>query len=579
MKSRELREKIISKKTRNLLINYVLTVINNKNEVNQNLNSEDINIIIASGNGRKKKIFSSLSIINTKFDPKTYSKKNIDKFSELKNLIEPLDEEGVNPLDEFEEIEFNFIPKLDVGLKFDLNNFDFKTFKEYDEIKTFDKTFLNNNDGKNFFCVYSTKLDEKQHKLKKIIELIDTILNYKEKFFNIYKKVLIIFEVKTIEQIEEQILKLLPLELREVNENENFNDFEILFNIKNENEQNSPSDIFTNNDLGKTFYFILNSENYITQIKSLYYPEHLIEEMIKEKYDLELNLIQNKDDVLDQKIDAFYEFYDFIKNIKQAKYYFYISYHFKLILTYNDIEDKLLIKDIVFTRFNGEFRSKEYNKLNRILSITNPENIDLREIKSIDIDIDFNDMGCIKCSKEIKNNEELFYCYICKHKYCYDCVKEHCQNNTGKSKFIDPKHNLIFFKTRDKNNLCGIEKYKLGSNTFVNSDESELGRFKKVQCNGCAMQFATSIRYICLSCKPGIKRGEGYNDYCQNCIEHMMKNDKKGQDLQREKDYLYNIDIYLLSGDKTFISHNHNNHVYLMVPLASNDTENPYYDY
>ena len=127
MKSRELREKIISKKTRNLLINYVLTVINNKNEVNQNLNSEDINIIIASGNGRKKKIFSSLSIINTKFDPKTYSKKNIDKFSELKNLIEPLDEEGVNPLDEFEEIEFNFIPKLDVGLKFDLNNFDFKT--------------------------------------------------------------------------------------------------------------------------------------------------------------------------------------------------------------------------------------------------------------------------------------------------------------------------------------------------------------------------------------------------------------------------------------------------------------------
>jgi hypothetical protein len=52
-----LKDKIISKKTKNLLKNYVLTIINNKNEVNQNLKSEDINIILSSGNGRKKKIF------------------------------------------------------------------------------------------------------------------------------------------------------------------------------------------------------------------------------------------------------------------------------------------------------------------------------------------------------------------------------------------------------------------------------------------------------------------------------------------------------------------------------------------
>ena len=120
MKSRELREKLISKKTKNLLKNYVLTIINNKNEVNKNLNSEDLNIILSSGNGRKKKIFSSLSIINTKFEAKTYSKKNLDKFRELKNLIVPLDEEGINPFNEFEEMEFNFEPKLDIGLNFNL---------------------------------------------------------------------------------------------------------------------------------------------------------------------------------------------------------------------------------------------------------------------------------------------------------------------------------------------------------------------------------------------------------------------------------------------------------------------------
>ena len=583
MKSRELREKIISKKTKNLLKNYVLTVINNKNDVNQNLKSEDLNIILSSGNGRKKKIFSSLSIINTKFEAETYCKNNIDKFMELKNLIVPLDEEGINPFNEFEEIEFNFEPKLDIGLNFNLNYFDFKMFKEFDDIKTFDKTFLNNNDGKNVFCVYSTKLsDEKQEKkipkLRKIIELVEVILKYKEKFLNIFKKVLLIFEIKNLQQIEKLVLHTLPMELKDINEHDD--DFQIVFNIKNDDEDNSKSDIFTKNELSRTFYFILNSDNYITQIKNLYYPEHIIEEIINEKYNLEINKIENKNEILDKKIDVFYEFYDFIKNIKEAKYYFYMSYHFNLILTYNENEDKLLIKDIVFTRFNGEFRPKEYQKLKRILSIIVPENIELNEIETIDIDIDFNNMTCLKCSKEIKNDEELFYCYICKNKYCYSCVKEHIQNNSGKNKFIDPLHNLIFFKTKNKNDLCGIDKYKLGNNAFANANEENLGRFRKAQCNGCAMQFATSVRYICLSCKPGLRRQEGYNDYCQDCIEHMMKNDKKGQDLQKDKDHIYNTENFLLNGDNSFMHHNHNSHIYLMIPLANNDEDsNPYYDY
>ena len=68
----ELKKKIINKRTRNLLKNYVLTIVNNKNEANKNLKPEDLNIIISSGNGRKKKIFSSLFIVNACFDPETY---------------------------------------------------------------------------------------------------------------------------------------------------------------------------------------------------------------------------------------------------------------------------------------------------------------------------------------------------------------------------------------------------------------------------------------------------------------------------------------------------------------------------
>ena len=62
--------KIIKKKTIKLLINYISTLINNKNEVNQNLSEKDLNIILSSGEGRKK-LISNLAIINTKFDPMT----------------------------------------------------------------------------------------------------------------------------------------------------------------------------------------------------------------------------------------------------------------------------------------------------------------------------------------------------------------------------------------------------------------------------------------------------------------------------------------------------------------------------
>jgi hypothetical protein len=168
--SRELRPKIISKKIKYLIMNYISTIVNNKNEINEELKTEDLDIILSSGNGSKKKIFSALGIINSKFDPKTYSKQNIEKFKELKDLIDPLEEEGVNPNEEFEEIAFDLVPKLQKGLKLNLDSFDFQVYKEDDDIKTFDKSiFDNNNDNKNILCIYSTKLNGKRHKCKKLL--------------------------------------------------------------------------------------------------------------------------------------------------------------------------------------------------------------------------------------------------------------------------------------------------------------------------------------------------------------------------------------------------------------------------
>ena len=575
----EIKKKIINKKTKILLKNYALTIANNKNDANKNLKPEDLDIIISSVNGGDKKIFTSLLIVNGCFDPETYSKKNIEKYDELKNLAQPLDEEGINPYDIFEEIEFDFTPKLNKGLKFNLNCFDFKVLKESEELKTFDKNYFDSKyNNKNLFIIYTKKLDGKRHKFKKMIKFIETVMDKdnKKSFLEGFEKILIIFEVKNLDQIEEEFLNF-PMELRDISENSNFDYFQMLYNVKKEDDENTPSEIFTNKDLGKTFYFILNKDNYITRAKPFYSPENLVNETI-ERY----NKYEKKPEInnLETKINACYGFIDFLNNIKSVKYYFYINYSFSLVLNYYEKLDKFIIKDSYFTRLNGEFRPAEFEKLNKISSLFPLRFQEFKKVESIDIDIDFTNMNCVRCSKSIHNDEELFYCYICREKYCFNCVKEHMENNSGKDKFIDPNHNLLFFKTRNKNNLCALDKYKLGNNTFANSDEEKLGRFTNVGCNGCGVQFATSPRYICVTCRPGIKRiHDGYNDYCQNCIEHMMKNDQKGKELQNLKDFVYNQDISFLSGDYTSICHSHNEHVYLLVPLATNNEENPYFDY
>ena len=282
MSLREINEKmkIINKKTKNLIVNYLMTVINNKNEINRNIKPEDLNIVLSSGNGSKKRIFYKLSIVNPLFDPNTYSKRNLDKFQELKNLIEPLDEEGINPKKDFEEVIFDFVPKLEKGLKFNLSSFDFLKYKEREEIESFDKNFFNEKNEKSLFCIYTSKLNGQEHKLKKLLEFLDALSSNKNEFLEIFRKILIIFEVKSKEAIEEEYMNNMPYEFKYINEDdEDYEHIQILYLIKGENENNA-NDIFSDNNFSKTFYFILDPENYITEIKNFYSPKRVVEELI-----------------------------------------------------------------------------------------------------------------------------------------------------------------------------------------------------------------------------------------------------------------------------------------------------------
>ena len=143
-------------------------------------------------------------------------------------------------------------------------------------------------------------------------------------------------------------------------------------------------------------------------------------------------------------------------------------------------------------------------------------------------------------------------------------MKNNFESKSGKEKFIDQKHNLLFFKTRNKNQFLNIEQHKLGINSFTTI--SNFKTYHSASCDGCSSSFNNSPRYICITCKPGLYLSEGYNDYCNKCIEHMMKNDEMGKKMQK--------DIKTIRWNSTFVSnhvlrqiHNHESHVYLMVAL------------
>ena len=183
----------------------------------------------------------------------------------------------------------------------------------------------------------------------------------------------------------------------------------------------------------------------------------------------------------------------------------------------------------------------------------------------MNINIDFSkEIKCKICKGIIPNEKECYYCFLCKEFYCYKCVNNNYETKFGKGKFIDPKHNLLFFKTRDKTNFMNIELHKLGTNSFVKEFTFKYNH--SASCDGCSSSFPNSPRYICISCKPGIYLQEGYNDYCNKCIEHMMKNDEAGKKMQKEAKFIKSNSNFVRNHILRQL-HNHDNHIYLMVAL------------
>ena len=178
-----------------------------------------------------------------------------------------------------------------------------------------------------------------------------------------------------------------------------------------------------------------------------------------------------------------------------------------------------------------------------------------------------------------QDNEDMYYCYKCKIKYCRSCVITNFTSAIGKSKFIDQKHNILYFKTRDLQQFKNIDRHKLGNDLFAQcNDNSKLGDHNAV-CNGCKLEFRDSPRYLCLQCRPGKLHSDGFFDYCDDCVQHMMKGDDKGKRIQEIEDRLYNEETRILYNEKEMYRHENDNHVYLMIALQYRGVDQPYYNF
>ena len=585
----DLIDKLITYEYKTWLEDYYLNTLFKKDtEFTKGLSKQDYDIVLSSYEAEGQEIFHSLNICNCKYDPNTPASKKIIHYEKLKKIMSKflkIKEEKEknyknNPShDDFAAINMFAYPMIRKNLQFDINSIIFKEVKknkESNKYEIFDyKIEKLKPEDKDLIYFVSYKLNGQKHNWGKIKQLLEQFEEDKLKdFWNIFKMAFFIFCIDEERNILNEY-DLFPDFLKEAIDNNSHAKFLFFVDPPGESFEQTMN-IFNASEFDEDYYFLMNKENIVYKADSMLRSGDIIENSIQRYKD-------RKEFSQEEKVKALYDFYNFVHDIKNYKYNFFITYNLDVCLKYK--EDKngdinLYICYVYFSHLIAEMKVKEYEIMKRCVDIFKPDISDISLIDEIDIPIDFNENNCKICKRVILNNEEMYYCYKCKEKYCANCVMKNFNENEGLKKFIDPQHNLLYFKTRDLKQFKNIEVLKLGKDNFFNcKDENLLGKHS-ICCNGCGvLKDYVKPRYLCLSCKPGMKPDYGFCDYCLDCINHMNEDDEQGKIIQEEEFDLYNQETRFFYGDKTKIRHDHNKHIYLMIALEYKVSEHPYYDY
>jgi hypothetical protein len=441
---------------------------------------------------------------------------------------------------------------------------------------------------KDICCLITHKLKlklkdpNKPHKYGKIIQILEQAKDKNLiKFWDYYEMIYIIFCVPTESKMRDEYAKF-PKEMQEIDKK--FKNVKLLFfieqNINKGRDQTQPKlrNMFVYNNYGKNYFFLMNPENQIYKSDNMLFSGDIIENAIDMKKKNDIQKTEDQEKLKREQYKAFIDIYNFYENLNKLKYALYFGCEFEICLKFNDKTKTFFISYIDFYKIASDLRPPEHYSVQewtRILKYDDLE--DVREIEITDIPIDFKVNKCKICGIEIKNDEPMFYCYKCdaRDKYCKKCVLDHYNNkeNKGIQKFIDKQHNLLFFKTRNPESFKTIDKFKLGNDIFnKEKDENQFENYQRL-CYGCKRKFIDSPRYVCINCNKGSLIYGRYHEYCQTCIDHMMKGDDEGKKLQdkdtAERIYGYETRI-LLTNNETY-THNNDEHVYIMIALEVKD--------
>ena len=585
-KEQQIIDAILPEESQGFLVDYFLNgLFGEDKNFTKGLNQTDYDIVLSTVEAEDSEIFHSLNICNTKFDPKTAPSRKVIVFEDLEAIMQPFIDGKALAENNFKEVTVHVYPKIRRNLRFNICSLNYKVVKNGPNgtkiLQDYKMEHENDNqDKKDILCICSFKLDGKNHKFEKVLQLLEQFNEFNE-FWDSHRIAYIIFCIKEEKDILNEY-DMFPEVMKTVNEK--YAKVRLIFYVNPPGEDdNEILNMFAFNDLGKNFYFHMSYDHVIYRADDMLCSGDIIENAIKrKKEEKEENIInitynKTKQQLIKERNEAFWNFFNFLKHIKDYKYVLYISFKFDICLRYDE-ELNLSISYIDFSHLIGELRTKEFRMIKKCADILKPDLVDLEEIPTVDIDIDFSDKECYRCSKIIQDNEDMYYCYKCKIKFCRECVWKNFWMNQGKAKFIDQKHNILYFKTRDLNQFKNIDKHKLGNDLFAQCyNDSQLIPHKAV-CNGCRQDFENSARYLCLHCRPGKVHADGYYDYCENCVQDMMNKNAHGMKIQELEERLYSEETRILYDEKETYRHDNDSHIYLMIALQYG-AEDGYYKF
>ena len=582
---------ILSNKSRNFLINLVSYLINNKNNFDEKIKPSDLEFKLETDSeiSVSSQLKFKLSIYYSSFNHKRDLVKNIKKYEEFSTEVEEKDE-YYKSRKMFKNIKIELFPKIKKGIHLDLSVFPFYSFTKESDRKVniskvnLDKDQHKDKDNKYTLCFYLFQNDKNSVKL--IDEMIDNLNKFE--MWEFFKKIYVIFQVKNYEVIKslslnESINKYIYNE-KSAKDNKIIYLFNVLSNYSKQDGNETVINLFENKEVikKKDYFFILDCNNKIIKLKPIKNLSGTISYfLINLKDNKNKDFFKEKEKKKIEKFKKTEEIIYFISKVKNLDYIFDIEFDISINLCINDELTDIKIKKINSLIINGEFCTKEYKHLKELfLPIRQLScSFNIKELPTIDIDIDFSNMKCHKCEKEIPDDGFIYYCYTCKDKYCYACVQEQLKKK-GINKYIDKKHNLLFFKTRDKKQFLKLDKPKLGKNRFAESkDDGDFDGRHSAECNGCGGDFSKTERYICLKCRKGKILRNGFIDYCGKCIEKMCNNVNNDMvNLEQKANGILNNDHNKFVEDHQIITtHKHENHIYLMLPLQYKRVNNDIY--